>query len=97
MTAVLLVAAAMFCAGVYGLVTQRHAIGILVSIELMVNAANINLVAFGYLRGGTFGQAMALFVLALTVAEVVIGLAILLLMHRTKGDIQVDLASELKQ
>jgi len=97
MTAVLLLAGALFCVGVYGLLTQRHAIGVLVSVELMVNAANINLVAFGYQKGGAFGQSMALFVLALTVAEVAVGLAILLLLHRAKGDVQVDLASELKR
>ncbi len=97
MTPYLLLAAALFCVGVYGLLTQRHGIGILVSIELMVNAANINLVTFAHFRGGTAGPALALFALALTVAEVAVGLAILLLLYRQKGDVQVDDAKELRQ
>lgn len=97
MTILLLLAAALFCVGVYGLLTQRHGIGILISIELMVNAANINLVTFAHYKGGTWGQALALFVLALTVAEVAVGLAILLLLYRQKSDVQVDDAKELRR
>jgi NADH-quinone oxidoreductase subunit K len=96
MTTCLLLAAALFCLGVYGVLTQRNGIGILVSVELMVNAVNINLVAFARHAGDAIGQSFALFVIALTVAEVVIGLAILLLLYRARGDINVDVATDFK-
>lgn len=96
MTALLLVAAALFSAGVYGVLTQKSGIGILVAVELMVNAVTINLVAFARQSGTAEGQSFALFVIALTVAEVVVGLAILLLLWRARGDVNVDLAQEMK-
>ena len=94
MTALLLLAAALFCAGVYGVLTQRGAVGLLISLELMVNAVNVNLVAFSRQQGTALGQSFALFVIAITVAEVVIGLAILLLLHRARGDVDLDLARD---
>ena len=96
MTALLLVAAAMFCAGLYGVLTQKNAVGILVAVELMVNAVNLNLVAFARHSGAAAGQSFALFVIALTVAEVVVGLAILLLLLRRTGGVDVDLAREMR-
>jgi len=91
----LTVAAVMFCLGVFGVITRRNAIGVLVSIELMANAVNINLVAFGRYVAGSTGQVFTLFAIALTVAEVVIGLAIVVLLYRTRKDTLIDLASEL--
>ena len=96
MSVVLLLAAALFCVGVFGVLTQRSGVGVLISVELMVNAVNLNLVAFARHAGTSVGQSFALFVIALTVAEVVVGLAILLLLHRAQGDVNVDLAQEMK-
>jgi NADH:ubiquinone oxidoreductase subunit K len=96
MTAILLLAAALFCAGVYGVLTQKSGIGLLIALELMVNAVNVNLVAFSRQQGTAAGQSFALFVIAITVAEVVVGLAILLLLYRARGDVDLDLAQDFK-
>ncbi len=92
----LLVAMAMFSIGVYGLLTRRQAVAMLLSIELMANAANLAFVAFAHFRGGP-GQVFVLFGLAITVAEVAVGLALILLLYRRYGDTVVDLASEAKE
>ncbi len=91
----LLLAALLFSVGVFGLLTRRNAIGVLLSIELMANAVNINLVAFSRLHGGVAGQVFALFAIALTVAEVAIGLALVILLARTRRTIDVDQARDL--
>lgn len=93
----LLLATALFSIGVYGLLTRRHAIAVLLSVELMANAANICFVAFSRFRGDGVGEALAVFSLALTVAEVAVGLALVILLYRAHGDTRVDLASEMKQ
>jgi NADH-quinone oxidoreductase subunit K len=93
----LTVSAVVFALGVYGLLTRRNAIGVLLSLELMANAVNLNLVAFGRYSAGAMGQAFALFAIALTVAEVVVGLAIVLLLYRTQRDALIDLASEMRE
>jgi NADH:ubiquinone oxidoreductase subunit K len=92
----LIVASALFCVGVYGLLTRRHAIGLLLSLELMLNAANIAFVGFGRLapNDASGGQLFALFALAITVAEVAVGLALVLLLYRRHGDALLDLARE---
>jgi len=92
----LVVAFALFCIGLYGVLTRRNAIGLLLSVELMANAVNINFVAFARFHGGHAGQVFALFAIALTVAEVVVGLALVMLLYRTRKDILVDEASDLK-
>lgn len=92
----LLLATALFCVGVYGLLARRQMVAILLSVELMANAANIVFIAFGHFRGGLTGQVFTVFSLALTVAEVVVGLALVLLLYRRHGDTRVDLASEMK-
>ena len=94
--AYLLVAAALFCAGIYGLLTRRNAIGILLSVELMANAVNINFVAFASARGDHIGQVFALFATAITVAEVAVGLALVVLLYRSRRDVLVDRATELQ-
>jgi NADH-quinone oxidoreductase subunit K len=96
LTSCVLLATALFCVGVYGLLTRRDAVGILLSIEVMANAANLNLVAFAHYSGGSWGHAFVLFILGLTVAEVAIGLALVLLLHRSQKDVLVDLASTLR-
>lgn len=93
----LLVAAALFSIGVFGLLTRRHAVAILLSVELMANAANLCFVAFGRYRGEATGQVFALFSLAITVAEVAVGLALVILLYRRFGDTDVTLASEMKR
>jgi NADH-quinone oxidoreductase subunit K len=96
LTTTLLLAAALFCVGLYGLLSRRQAIATLLSIELMANAANIVFVAFGRFRG-TPGQPLVLFSLAITVAEVAVGLALILLLARRHGDTDIDLAQETKE
>jgi NADH-quinone oxidoreductase subunit K len=97
LSSVLLLAAALFCVGIYGLLTRRQAVAILLSVELMANAANLVFVAFSTFRGGASGQIFAIFSLAITVAEVAVGLALMILLYRSWGDTRVDLASEMKQ
>ena len=91
----LLLAAVLFAIGVFGLLTRRNAIGILLCVELMANAVNINLVAFSRLHGGATGQVFALFAIALTVAEVAVGLALVILLARTRKSIDVAEAHDL--
>ena len=64
------------------MLSRRNAVGILLSVELMVNAVNINLVAFSRVQGTAAGQVFALFAIAITVAEVVVGLALVILLYR---------------
>lgn len=93
----LLLAAALFCIGVYGVLARKNAVLVLMSIELILNSVNINLVAFGAWRGAAeavIGQVFALFVIAVAAAEVGIGLAIVLLIYRNRSSIdltEVDL------
>jgi NADH-quinone oxidoreductase subunit K len=95
--AFVLLAAALFCVGVYGLLTCRHLIGVLLSVEIMANAANLSFVALGRFRGGAACQTFALFAIALTVAEVAVGLALVILLYRTYGQTQIDTAREMKE
>ena len=76
----LLLAAVLFCIGVYGVLARRNGVLVLMSIELILNAVNINLVAFGAFHGNVMGQIFALFVITVAAAEVGIGLAIVLLL-----------------
>jgi len=92
----LLISAALFSLGVYGVLTRRNAIGVLIAIELMANAVNLNLVAFARFNGDVVGQVFALFTMALTVAEVAVGLAIVILLYRSRKSILTELASEMK-
>ncbi len=93
--ACLLVAALLFAIGVFGLLTRRNAVGILLSVELMANAVNINLIAFSRHFGGPTAQVFALFAIALTVAEVAVGLALVILISRTWRTIDADQAHDL--
>jgi NADH:ubiquinone oxidoreductase subunit K len=93
----LLLAAFLFCVGLYGVLARKNAVLVLMSIELILNSVNINLVALGVYRGdesAIVGQVFALFTIAVAAAEVGIGLAIVLLIYRNRADIdltQVDL------
>ena len=86
----LLLAAFLFCVGVYGVLARKNGVLVLMSIELMLNAVNINLVAFGAFRNNVIGQVFALFVITIAAAEVAIGLAIVLVIFRNKADIDLD-------
>jgi len=88
----LTLAAVLFCIGAYGVLARRNAVAILMSIELMLNGVNINLVAFWrYLEpGGATGQAFALFVYAVAAAEVAVGLALIIAVWRTRDTIIVE-------
>lgn len=86
----LLFSAALFAVGVYGVLARRNAVLVLMSIELMLNAVNVNLVAFAVQLGDLAGQVFALFVIAVAAAEVGIGLAIVILIYRNRETINVD-------
>jgi len=86
----LLLGAILFCIGVYGVLARRNAVLILMSIELILNAVNINLVAFGAMWHNISGQVFALFVIAVAAAEVGVGLALVLLIYRNRQSIDVD-------
>lgn len=86
----LLVAAALFCIGTYGVLSRRNTVAILMGIELMLNAVNINLVAFSQMYGHVTGQVFALFVVALAAAEAAVGLGIILAFYRNKETVNID-------
>jgi NADH-quinone oxidoreductase subunit K len=86
----LLFSALLFSAGVYGVLARRNAVMVLMAIELMLNAVNVNLVAFSSSLQDVGGQVFALFVIAVAAAEVGIGLAIVILLFRNRSSINVD-------
>jgi len=86
----LLISAIIFTIGAYGLITQRSGIKILMCIELMLNSANINLVAFSSFNNNSTGQVFALFSIAIAAAEAAIGFAILVALFRVKDTINLD-------
>ena len=87
---------ALFSLGIYGALTRRHAIGLLLAIELMLNAAALNFVIFSRLFSHAHGQAFALFIIALAACEAVVGLAIVLSLTRTAKTILADAATQLR-
>ena len=86
----LLLAAFLFCIGVYGVLARKNGVLVLMSIELILNAVNINLIAFGAFHNTITGQVFALFVIAVAAAEVGVGLAIVLLIYRNRHSIDLD-------
>jgi NADH:ubiquinone oxidoreductase subunit K len=93
---VLIFSAVLFSTGVYGVLARRNAVMVLMAIELMLNAVNVNLVGFSAALKDVGGQVFALFVIAVAAAEVGIGLAIVILLFRTRGNINVDEVNLLK-
>jgi NADH-quinone oxidoreductase subunit K len=89
-SAFLLLSNALFCIGIYGLLTRRHAIGLLLSIELILNAAALNFVIFGRMFGDAQAQAFALFIIALAACEAVVGLAIIISLARSAKTVYAD-------
>ena len=88
--AYLTLAALVFAIGLFGVLTRRNAVGILLGIELMLNAVNINLVAFARFRADLAGLVFTLFTIAITVAEVAVGLAIVIVIFRVRRTIEAD-------
>jgi NADH-quinone oxidoreductase subunit K len=95
----LVLAAALFCIGLYGVLARRNAIGILMGVELMLNAVNINLVAFWrYLHPARLtGQVFAIFVFAVAAAEVAVGLALVIAIYRNRDTVVVEEIDLLKE
>ncbi len=94
----LFLAAILFAIGLYGLLTRRNAIAILMSLELMFNAVNINLVAFNRFSSPTdfVGQIFAIFVIVIAAAEATVGLAIVILIYRNWRSIDADRVNLMK-
>ncbi|OEF96786.1 NADH-quinone oxidoreductase subunit K [Desulfuribacillus alkaliarsenatis] len=89
LTSYLALAAILFCVGLYGVLTKRNLVIVLVSIELMLNAVNINLVAFSSLGpvANITGQVFTLFIISVAAAEAAVGLAILIALFRNRGTV----------
>ena len=92
----LILAACLFTVGLFGVLTRRNAIGILLGIELMLNAVNVNLVAFARYAADPAGLIFALFTISITVAEVALGLAIVILIFRVRRTVEADQLDLLK-
>jgi NADH-quinone oxidoreductase subunit K len=93
----LVLSAALFSLGILGLLTRRNAVNVLMSIELILNAANVNLVAFSrYATGNMAGQLFGVFVIVVAAAEVAVGLAIVLTLYRLRRTPNLDEADILK-
>ena len=88
--AYLSLAAAVFCVGLFGVITRRNAIGLLLGIELMLNAVNINLVAFSRFGGTVDGMVFTVFTICITVSEAALGLAIVILLFRVRRTVMAD-------
>lgn len=93
---VLFFSAALFSVGVYGVLARRNAVLVLMSIELMLNAVNVNLIGFSQLWRDLTGQVFALFLIAVAAAEVGIGLAIVILIYRNRETINLNEVNLLK-
>ena len=89
-------AAVLFCIGVYGVIARKNAVLVLMSIELILNSVNINLLAFSMRNGSLDGHTFALYIIAIAAAEVGVGLAMVLLMYRNRRSIDLDELSEMK-
>lgn len=86
----LILSEALLCLGVYGMLSRRHAIGLLLSIELILNAAALNFVLFGRAYGVVHAQAFAIFIIALAACEAVVGLAIIISLSRLADTVFAD-------
>ena len=98
LTHYLLLAAALFCIGLFGAIAKRNAISVLMGIELMLNAANINLVAFNHFLKPAIltGHVFVIFVIIVAASEVTVGLAVILSLYRHNRTVSVDETNILK-
>jgi NAD(P)H-quinone oxidoreductase subunit 4L len=92
----LLLGAVLFSAGVYGVIARRNAVMVLMAVELILNAVNLNLVAFALMNGNADGQVFALYVIGVAAAEVGVGLAMVILVYRNRRSISLDQLSQMK-
>jgi NADH-quinone oxidoreductase subunit K len=96
----LIVAAALFCIGLYAALSRRNAIGILMGVELMLNAVNVNLIAFWRhveaVRGTLAGQVFAIIVITVAAAEAAVGLALIIAVYRNRRTVDVDDVDSMK-
>ena len=94
----LLVGLALFCIGIYGILQRRNLVAMLISVELMLNAVMINVMAFNYYGTGDpgVGQVFSLFIIGMAAAEAAIGLSIVLVLYRNLRTIDVEKADQLK-
>ncbi|MFT4416364.1 NADH-quinone oxidoreductase subunit NuoK [Fredinandcohnia humi] len=92
LAAYLILALFLFCIGLYGALTKRNTVIVLISVELMLNAANINFVAFSKygITPGLTGQIFSLFAIAIAAAEFAVGLAIVMALYRNKRTVNID-------
>ena len=88
--ALLLLSNALFCLGVFGMLTRRNAIGLLLALELILNAAALNFVLYSRVFGAVHAQVFALFIIALAACEAVVGLAIILSLSRSAKTVAAD-------
>jgi NADH-quinone oxidoreductase subunit K len=88
--AYLTLAAVVFCIGLFGVMTRRNTIGILLGIELMLNSVNINLIAFSRFSGDISGMVFTVFTICITVSEAALGLAIVILLFRSRRTVMAD-------
>ncbi len=86
----LLLGAILFCIGVYGVIARKNTVLVLMSIELILNAVNINLLAFGAMHGNVIGAVFAMFIIAVAAAEVGVGLAMVLIIYRNRSSVDLD-------
>ena len=92
----LLLGAILFCTGVYGVIARKNTVLVLMSIELILNAVNINLLTFGALHGDVAGAVFALFIIAVAAAEVGVGLAMVLIIYRNRQSVDLDEVDSMK-
>ena len=92
----LLLGAVLFCIGVYGVLARKNAVMVLMSVELILNSVNLNLIAFALMNDTVDGHVFALFVIAVAAAEVGVGLAMVLMVYRNRRSIALDELSEMK-
>jgi NADH:ubiquinone oxidoreductase subunit K len=92
----LILAAALFSIGVYGVIARRNAVMVLMSVELILNSVNLNLIAFALMNDSIDGQVFALYVIAIAAAEVGVGLAMVLMVYRNSRSIRLDELSRMK-
>ncbi|MFM7252737.1 MAG: NADH-quinone oxidoreductase subunit NuoK [Ilumatobacteraceae bacterium] len=92
----LVLGAVLFCIGVYGVIARKNAVMLLMSVELILNSVNINLLAFDRIHDSLDGNVFALYIIAVAAAEVGVGLAMVLLVYRNRKSISLDELSEMK-
>ena len=93
----LMLAAVLFGIGLVGVLIKKNALIVMMSVELMLNAANLTFLAFARQQGNIGGHAIAFFVIAVAAAEAAVGLAIVIAIFRTRGNVDIDEARELRE